>query len=244
MIPNVPAYISVLFAATTLATLLGLYLTVNKSRERGNGNRANLIIISLTAWLILQAIFAMRNIYSSATNSLPPKIAVFAVLPVLLVILFILLSTSGKQFIDGLSLKTLTYLHVVRIPVELVLYGLFAYKAVPQLMTFEGRNFDILSGITAPFIAYFGFTKRKLSRQFILVWNFICLALLFNIVINALLSAPSPLQKFAFDQPNVAILYFPFIWLPAFIVPAVLFAHLTAIRQLVRKQPMQGRAAS
>jgi uncharacterized membrane protein YhaH (DUF805 family) len=100
-------------------------------------------------------------------------------------------------------------------------------------MTFEGRNFDIIAGITSPFIAHFGFTKGRLNRQIILLWNIICLGLLLNIVVNALLSAPSSLQKFAFDQPNIAIVHFPFSWLPTFIVPVVLFGHLVSIRQLI-----------
>lgn len=104
-------------------------------------------------------------------------------------------------------------------------------------MTFEGRNYDILAGITAPFIAYFGFTQRKISRQLIVAWNFIALALLLNIIVNALLSAPTPLQKFAFDQPNIAIVNFPFSWLPTFIVPMVLFVHLASIRQLLQSHP-------
>ena len=103
-------------------------------------------------------------------------------------------------------------------------------------MTFEGRNFDIIAGISAPFIAYFGLTKTKLNRQTILIWNFISLGLLVNIVVNALFSAPSPIQKFAFDQPNIAILNFPFSWLPTFIVPIVLFGHLTSIRQLLKRK--------
>ena len=93
----------------------------------------------------------------------------------------------------------------MRIPVELVLFWLFLSKTIPELMTFEGRNFDIIAGITAPFIAYFGLTKTDLSRQIILIWNFICLGLLVNIVVTALFSAPSPIQKFAFEQPNIAI---------------------------------------
>ena len=105
---------------------------------------------------------------------------------------------------------------------------------VPELMTFEGRNFDILAGITAPFMAYFVFEKKKLGRQTLLIWNFICLGLLANIVINALLSAPFPFQQFAFEQPNIAILNFPFSWLPTFVVPMVLFGHLVSIRQLIK----------
>jgi hypothetical protein len=104
------------------------------------------------------------------------------------------LSPKGREFIDGLDLKSLTILHTIRIPVELVLFFLFTYKAVPELMTFEGRNFDILSGITAPVVFYFAFIRKQLSRKIILIWNVICLGLLINIVSNAILSAPFPIS--------------------------------------------------
>lgn len=100
-------------------------------------------------------------------------------------------------------------------------------------MTFEGRNFDILSGITALVIYYFGFMKRKLNKWVLLFWNFCCLGLLVNIVSIAILSAPFSFQRFGFDQPNIAVLHFPFIWLPCCVVPVVLFSHLAAIRQLI-----------
>ena len=123
----------------------------------------------------------------------------------------------------------------MRIFVEIILLWLFLYKYIPKLMTFEGRNFDMLSGLSAPLIAYFGFTKNRLSKRFMLGWNVICLLLLLNIVVNAIFSVPFPFQQFGFDQPNVAVLYFPFVWLPCFIVPVVLFSHLVAIRRLSKK---------
>ena len=43
------------------------------------------------------------------------------------------------------------------------------------------------------------------------------------------------LQQFAFSQPNIAILYFPFSLLPACVVPLVALAHLVAIRRLLRE---------
>jgi hypothetical protein len=106
---------------------------------------------------------------------------------------------------------------------------------MPELATFEGRNFDILSGLTAPFIWYYGFIKKKLKKGWLLAWNFICLGLLLNIVVHAVLSVPTPFQQLAFDQPAIAVLYYPFILLPAVIVPLVLFAHLVSIRQLMNK---------
>ena len=46
----------------------------------------------------------------------------------------------------------------MRVGVEVVLFWLFIKRVVPESMTFEGRNFDIISGITAPFVAYFAYT--------------------------------------------------------------------------------------
>jgi hypothetical protein len=148
----------------------------------------------------------------------------------------ILFSTkNGRKFIDSLPLQTLTWLHTIRVPVEIVLFLLFVHKAIPQLMTFEGRNFDIFAGITAPLIAWYGFKKNQLSPTILITWNIICLVLVLNITIHAVLSLPAPFQQLAFEQPNIAVLYFPYNWLPAFVVPVVIFSHLAAIRQLIIK---------
>jgi hypothetical protein len=234
MIDNLPTYISLTFGLTTLASLQLFIWTIRNSNSEQTRKKATPIFIGLTLWLTIQAVLTYKNVYNSDTNSFPPKIMLIGILPTILIIIFLFATSKGGQFIDSLPLKHLTYLNTVRIPVEIVLFWLFLNKAIPELMTFEGRNFDILAGITAPFIAYFGLTKQKLSRQIILIWNFLCLGLLTNIVVNALLSTPSPIQKFAFDQPNIAILNFPFSWLPTFIVPIVLFGHLSSIRQLLK----------
>jgi hypothetical protein len=241
MLHDLPVFISVIFILTTIATLLFFYWTLKNSRADTVRKRANIILVVLIIWLIIQAVLANNNVYNSDTTSVPPKLMLLGVAPMILTIIFLFLTKKGRLFIDSLPLKNITWLNIIRIPVELVLLELAIHKAVPQLMTFEGRNFDILSGITAPFVAYFGFTKNVLSRKVILTWNFICLALLANIVVNAILAAPFFFQKFAFDQPNIAILYFPFIWLPAFIVPVVLFGHLVSIRQLIRSQALNNK---
>ena len=208
--------------------------TVRTSSAETVRKKSSIILIGLTIWLVIQMALTLKNVYSTDVNSFPPKIMLFGIFPAILTIILLFLTRQGRTFIDSLTLRNLTYLNIVRIPVEIVLYWLFLQKAVPELMTFEGRNFDIIAGITAPLVAYFGLTKSKLSRRTILVWNFICLGLLMNIVVNALFSAPSPIQKFAFEQPNIAILNFPFSWLPTFIVPIVLFGHLASIRQLLK----------
>lgn len=237
MIEHLPLYVSLVFVLTTGATLLFFFRALKSSASEPTRKTANPVLTGLTVWLIIQAFLTIKNVYNSDNTRVPPNIILFGILPTIIIITYLFATQKGRQFIDSLPLKNITYLHTVRIAVELVLFWLFLHKAVPQLMTFEGRNYDILAGITAPFIAYFGFTQRKISRQLIVAWNFIALALLLNIIVNALLSAPTPLQKFAFDQPNIAIVNFPFSWLPTFIVPMVLFVHLASIRQLLQSHP-------
>jgi hypothetical protein len=219
---NIPTYISIVFGLTTI-------LTVGLFYKATNNSKVTLIII--LSWLLLQTFIGLSGFYK-VTDTIPPRFLLL-VLPPLLLITGLFATSKGRQFVDALDAKTLTLLHTVRIPVEIVLFWLFVNKTVPELMTFEGRNFDILSGLTAPIIFYFGFIKKKLDRKIILIWNFICLGLLINIVINAILAAPFPFQKFAFDQPNIAVLYFPFNWLPSCVVPIVLLSHLATIRQLL-----------
>lgn len=231
MLTGLPFYIPLLFIFTTVLTFIFLIAAVKKSNS---SKRVVMVSLILIFWLVLHAILGINYFYT-VTNSIPPRFALM-VAPAFLFILILFITQTGRKFIDSLSMKMLTQLHVVRIFVEIVLWWLFVYKYIPQLMTFEGRNFDILAGITAPFVAWYGFAKRRLSNTFMLVWNMICLLLLINIVFTAVLSAPFPFQQFAFDQPNVAVLYFPFVWLPCFIVPVVLFSHLVVLRKLLKKQ--------
>ncbi len=222
---SLPLYIGLVFSLTTLLTIYLFYFASNNSTTT---------IVILLSWIVLQAVISRTGFYTF-TDGMPPRFLLL-VLPPVLFIIGLFLTSQGRHYLDNLNASALTLLHIVRIPVELVLYWLFVYKIVPQLMTFEGRNFDILSGITAPFVFYFGFVKKQLSRNLLLIWNFICLALLINIVVNAVLSAPFPFQKFALDQPNIAILYFPFVWLPCCIVPLVLLSHLATIRLLLKQK--------
>jgi hypothetical protein len=233
MIENLPIYITIVFILTTLISLVIFHFAVLHSSSNNSVRNAKIILSVLSFWLVIQAVVSLNDFYSNDTTGVPPRF-VFAFLPPFMTIIILFLTKRGLAFIDNLPLVNITYLNMVRIPVEIILYWLLLHKAVPKVMTFEGRNFDILSGITAPLIAYFGFTLGKLSNKIILYWNVIALFLLLNVLTIGILSAPFVFQAFSFLQPNIAILHFPFVWLPAFIVPLILFGHLVSIRQLLK----------
>jgi len=234
MLTSVPLFVTIVFIATVCITAIFLFTAIISSAKARSVKPPVWFFIVALAWLELQGMLANKGFYLN-TSSFPPRF-VLAVAPALIFIIILFITSSGKKFIDHLPLATITYLHVVRILVEVVLYWLFFCKAIPEIMTFAGKNFDIIAGITAPFVAYLYFSKKMFTRNFMIAWNVICIGLLLNIVIIAILSAPFSFQKLAFDQPNIAVLYFPFIWLPSFIVPVVLFSHLASIRQLLKNK--------
>jgi hypothetical protein len=220
---KLPLFIPVIFGATVVLAIWLFYIATNYSKS---------FLLLVAAWVILQSLVSASGFYTDpATMTIRFP---FLVVPPLLVIIAAFVTERGKNFIDQLSLPALTIFHIIRIPVELVLYWLFLSKAIPEAMTFHGRNFDLFSGITAPFIYYFGFVRNKLNRSVIIVWNLVCLGLLLNVVANALLSLPGRFLHFDFEQANIGLGYFPFTLLPACLVPLVLFAMLAAIRQLAR----------
>jgi hypothetical protein len=224
MLTDLPDSLIIVFLLTVILTFL---LFTNAVKKKAT------VAIASGIWLALTGILSFKKVFQE-TSSIPPRLMI-VVAPAILFIILLMTTKSGKRFTDSIDLKKLTLVHIVRIPVEIILFMLFTHKLIPGLMTFEGRNFDILSGVTAPIVYFICFRNSQLKhRRLLLIWNFICLGLLLNIVINALLAAPFPFQQFAFDQPNIAILYFPFTWLPCFIVMIVLYSHLAAIRHLLR----------
>jgi hypothetical protein len=222
ILQQLPSHISIVFVLTVFATVHAFA----KASPRPYAVR-----MILFAWLVLQGAIAYAGFYQ-VTGTIPPRIMVM-ILPAFLTVVLFFLIPSGRRFIDGFSMQGLLLLHIIRIPIEVVLYWLSVQKVIPTLMTFEGRNFDVLSGLSAPVMYYFVYMRGSLNKKWLMPWNIICLMLLMNIVINAALSTPTVFQQFAFDQSNIAILNLPFNWLPCCVVPIVFFAHLISIRRLI-----------
>ncbi len=221
---QLPLYVSIVFIITTAITG---WLFI-----RSFHNKMVPALLSFT-WLGITGILGYLGYFVQA-DGLPPRMVLQAIPPFLTILLLFVLP-AGRKLLDRLNQSALTWIHTVRVPVEVVLFWLFAYRYVPEIMTFEGRNFDILSGITAPVMVLLAFHKKIIPGKILFLWNVICLLLLINIVVTAVLSAPFMFQQMAFEQPNIGVLYFPFNWLPGFIVPVVLFAHLAQLRFLLKK---------
>lgn len=164
--------------------------------------------------------------------------SIFAAFPFLFAIVLIVTLLIGLFVYKRLKLKPvnqsiLLAIHIVRIPVELMLYQLYLAGRVPVLMTYDGWNFDLFIGCSALLLfvlsLFLGFSK---IIRVLRIWSVVGILSLTTIVIVAVLSSPIPIQQFAFDQPNTALLYFPYVLLPCLIVPIVFLSHFLLLKSM------------
>ncbi|MEX0275107.1 MAG: hypothetical protein AB3N16_12090 [Flavobacteriaceae bacterium] len=229
MIEHIPTWIEIIFLVVFLITIVFFHIA--------NGGPKKLTLLILV-WSAVHAILAFSGFYHD-NQSMPPRF-LWVLAPMLLALFYGTFFSGPRRWaMENRNLRWSTFMHTIRIPIEIILYYLFVYKAVPGLMTFEGRNFDILAGITAPIMGLL-LLKGKLPRKVLLAWNIVSLCLVLFILVNGLLSARLPFQQFAFEQPNIAVEYFPFILLPATIVPLVIYTHLIDILKLGNQMGKHG----
>jgi len=182
----------------------------------------------LGGWLLglagLAATGFLRNF-----QTLPPRM-LLVIAPPLLALVLLARTDAFTQLLRRIPPTWVLGLQSFRVVVELGLWLLFVHGTIPRDMSFEGRNLDVLTGLTAPVAAWLAW--RGVPRLVLVLWNLAGLGLLLNIVVTALLCTPSPFRQF-FDGPaNTIIAEFPFVWLPGLLVPLAYWLHVVSLRQL------------
>jgi len=187
------------------------------------------IAVLLIAWLLLLGILSIRGFFTDF-SALPPRLA-FALLPPLFLVLLFIRSRAGKQVLLYIQPQWLIYLQSFRILVEIAIWLLVRNGSLPVQLSFEGRNFDILTGLLAFPVGYYCFVKKTWPPVAALLYNIAGLLLLVNVVTISTLSMPGPLRVFH-NQPDSSLLTtFPFIYVPGLLVPLAYTLHILSLRQ-------------
>jgi hypothetical protein len=195
-------------------------LLAAKSKPIGVGVLVWLVVTGLAGWLGLARDF----------QRVPPPMFVLLLAAVVLAVVTAM-SRVGSRLVAEAGIVWLIGVQAFRVAVEVFLDWGHRVDLVPVQMTFEGRNWDIVSGVSAAAVAWLA-AKRQAPRWLVLLWNCVGLALFLNIVVIAVLSMPTPLRRFHNEPVNSFIAYFPYIWLPTFLVQLALFGHLLVFRWL------------
>jgi hypothetical protein len=191
--------------------------------------RVGLDIALLAAWIVIPGLLAKAGALDRWAPLPAPALVLVALVTACTVVFA--LSPIGSRLATTVPLAGLVGFQAFRVPVELLLHRLFVDGLVPIQMTYLGRNFDILSGITAALLAAWLAGGRR-SRGLVLAWNLLGLVLLANIVVIAVLSTPVPFRQFLAEPANRLPAMFPYVWLPTCLVQAALLGHLLVFRAL------------
>src|SRR5262245_59803069 len=113
MLTNLPDSLIIIFLLTVILTFL---LFINAVENKPT------VAIILVIWLAVIGILSFKGVFLE-TSSVPPRLMMIMA-PAILFIILLLTTKAGKRFTDSIDLKKLTLVHIVRIPVEIILFML------------------------------------------------------------------------------------------------------------------------
>lgn len=230
MSTDFPILADVLFLAISGLLIVFTVLGLRRSQQKlGLKSSIPLVVVVILGWLGLISALALNGFFADFM-AIPPRV-MLAVAVCFIVIAVLARSKKFNRHIMALPAVWLIAPQAFRIVVEIVLWMLHENGNSPKQMSFDGLNFDILAGLSAPIVAYLAFGQGRKRYTLALVWNFVSLALLINILVIAVLSMP---LIGLFAEPNTVVAYFPYILLPGFVAPFAVFMHVMSIRQLMR----------
>jgi len=189
--------------------------------------------VGLGIWLGVLAVLAGQG-YFLDFQSMPPRLTLAGLLP--LVAGLLMLPTHGtRHFLAVTPPERLIYLQSFRIVMEIILWALAVQGRAPKLMTFEGRNIDILVGLTAIPIGWMVVERRAWPVWVAAAWNVVGILILANVVVHAQLALPTPFRAFVTEPSTAFLATFPYIWLVGFLVPFAFWLHAGSLVQLARR---------
>jgi hypothetical protein len=178
------------------------------------------------------AVLAERGVLAEWT-ALPPR---WPLLPLTALVTSVLLGLTRtfRRLLAQLPPWQPVALQTFRVGVELAFWRLHAEGVAPVQVTFEGRNFDALVGLTAPAVAA-GIAFGWAGSRSTIAWNLFGLAMLINAIGTVATSTPGPLHLGWTGEPFTAIASWPVVWIPALLAPIGITLHVISIRQALAR---------
>ena len=200
---------------------------VGDARRQANGLQMA-FAVGAVAWLALTLWISASGVLHQFDRRPPP--IMLLMVTVVIVAAWVAFSGVGTLVVRHTSWAALVGLQAFRLPLELLMHRAYAEGVMPVQMSYSGRNFDILTGVTAIALAW-ALARGPVPRWIIAAWNVLGTLLLLNIVVIAVASMPM-FHRFGPDRLNVWVADPPFVWLPTVLVLTAMAGHLLIFRKL------------
>ncbi len=211
---ELPNYVALTGYACLLIALFFIYFAYRKST------------MGLVLWLAVLAVSLGLSFAIPASMSAAQK-WLFLLLPGLAA-LGLQLSNKWTALQGEMGDDYLHFFHLWRLPAAFIPLWMYQSGVAPLQITFEGLNFDIIAGLTAPVLSSLAFSQQMLNRTVVLVWNILAALLLLSscwLLIDEM-SNNEPFSNWMNHMPFASLL---------FVLPSLSLAfHLLEIARLVQ----------
>ncbi|NOQ73984.1 MAG: hypothetical protein GQ574_18405 [Crocinitomix sp.] len=172
---------------------------------------------------------------------MPPRFLLMIFLPIAIITVFIFIKNRKSPIFEAIPKQKILYFQSFRIVVELVILATYLEGVFPVETTFEGYNYEIIVAILAPIVAYAVYSKKWLSENVALAFNYLGLATLAIIIFIVITSLYFP-SVWGNSAPRIAeeFSHVPYLLLPGFLAPAAIFAHIFSIMQIRKTKQVKG----
>jgi len=231
MLPSV----YILFTAVIVLVVLMAYRVVLQRMAMPARDRSRKFLnvsFVMLGWITYITVISFTDLLKDL--SLPPKFVLLIFLPLIVGMIIFYRNSKKNKVIREIPRTWPVYFQSFRIVVELMLLYTFYADIIPESATFEGLNFDVLMGISAPFIAYF-IVRKNGARSFQYFWNILGILMVLFVAFIIASSMYFP-RIWGSEVPLVSLKFveMPFILLAGFLAPIAIFMHVLSLAQLRR----------
>lgn len=213
--------------------------------EVGGKRRTALLATGLGVWMLVSVLLAAGGVLATLAGSL--RLGVYLLASNVAALALALLG-PGRRVAEQVPIAALVAFQAFRLPLELVLHSWYESGVLPKQMTFEGGNFDILTGVLALWLGVLlqrGGLSAEVRFTLVALFNLIGFGLLVVVMSIAVRSAPWPLRTFMNDRPVTLPFHAPHTWIVPVCVAGALWGHVVVFRWLWRNLPRaESRAES
>lgn len=215
--------------------LIGYYNTAKKILAESTTKYNTIkIAIGLFFWFLYTYLLAKSGFLQD--YSLPPRFPLLLVVPAFFFIGIFLYTHRNSNIIKSIPSPWLVYYQSFRIIIESLFVASVAKGYLHPEVTFEGYNYDILFGFSAIIVGFLTFNRKVITNKGLLLWNYLGLVVIAFIIF--LFTTTTYFPEFWGSEVTLAtkeMVTFPFVLVPAFLMPSAVFIHIVSILQLRRK---------
>lgn len=223
-----------ILVATSLLLFFIWIFAVKAASPKGSSLWGAIVIGSCA--LLIPIVLGRSGVLSQFDRMPPPLF--FFLIYLNATAFFIGFSRYGTQISRQLPLWGLVGFQSFRILAELSIYLGLREGRAPVQLSFEGYNFDIVTGVTALIIGIGLKIKGRDTElsssvlRWVRGWNWMGIGFLLIIAFIAVTSMPGPTRIFMNEPSNRWVTEAPYSLLPGVLVLAAITGHILALRRV------------